>query len=216
MLISFTSLYKDPQMSLGWDGGHRYYTYILLRKGANTERVESHFPELCEKNINFKYKQIGVSWSLFLQPLNKIHLFSDYDEDIFTKGSLNSIIILLTITFFILSIACINFINLTTATSLRRAKEVGIRKVVGARRREIIFQFITETVRNQTEILKSEFLTIPGVESVGASSSVLGQGFTMNGYFPEGLKEPIMMKKKLVIFLGLPQCWHCLLPDSDY
>lgn len=146
MLISFSSLYKDPQMHLGWDGGHNYYTYILLKEKAEISQVEDRLPPILEKNINYKYKQFGDTWSLLFQPLKKVHMFSDLSSDIYTRGNLRFVFILLTITLFVLFIACINFINLTTAAALSRMKEVGVRKVVGANRSQIIWQFMTETI----------------------------------------------------------------------
>ncbi len=146
MLISFSSLYKDPQMHLGWDGGHNYYTYILLKDKAGIEQLENKLPPILEENINYKYRQYGESWSLLFQPLNQVHMYSDFSSDIHTRGNLRFVFILLTITLFVLFIACINFINLTTAASLSRMKEVGVRKVVGAKRLQIIWQFLTETI----------------------------------------------------------------------
>jgi len=146
MLVSFATLYEDPQMYLGWDGGHNYYTYILLQDNAKIEQVEERLPPVLEKNINEKYRQFGASWSLLFQPLKRVHMFSDFDADISTRGNLRFVFILLTITLFVLFIACINFINLTTAAALSRMKEVGVRKVVGATRGKIIGQFMTETV----------------------------------------------------------------------
>ncbi len=145
VLISFASLYKDPQMFLDWNGGMNYFTYVLLKKGSDPVQVDKKLNALAEKYINADLRPIGVSWSLFLQPLLKIHLHSNFN-DIFTQGSMNHILILFTISMFILAIACFNFINLTTASSLRRAKEVGVRKVAGAASRSIIAQFITETM----------------------------------------------------------------------
>lgn len=146
VLISFSSLYQDPQMHLGWNGGHDYYTYILLKEKAELLQVEERLAPILEKNINYLYRQFGDTWSLLFQPLVKAHLFSDFDWDISTRGNLKFIFILFTITIFVLFIACINFINLTTAAALSRMKEVGIRKVVGASRSQIIWQFLTETI----------------------------------------------------------------------
>jgi len=342
MLISFSSLYNDPQMYLGWDGGHNYYTYILLKDRSKISHVEERLAPILEENINYKYKQFGDTWSLLFQPLKKVHMFSDLSSDIYTRGNLKFVFILFTITLFVLFIACINFINMTTAAALSRMKEVGVRKVVGANRTQIIWQFLTETIiltfislilaffiieivqtflpsilndpflveqiniynssflqisavmifallfvgvvagsypamymskiqivrvlkghlsvtksklvfrsllivfqftisaililctliivtqvnyllkqdlgfnpdkkliislssessSESYEILKSSFNSIAGVKSVGASSNIPGQGYTRNGYLPEGLKEPIMI--------------HALDVDYDY
>ncbi|MCJ7579474.1 MAG: hypothetical protein MUP98_02950 [Candidatus Aminicenantes bacterium] len=80
------------------------------------------------------------------QPLQNIHLHSDWDNELEPQGSFNTLIIFSAIAFLILIVACINFINLTTARSAQRANEVGVRKVVGASRRELIQQFLFESI----------------------------------------------------------------------
>lgn len=165
MLVSFSSLYKDPQMYLGWDGGHDYYTYILLKDKAVLEQIENRLPPILEENINYKYKQFGDSWSLLFQPLKQVHMYSDFNSDIYTRGNLRFVFILLTITLFVLFIACINFINLTTAAALSRMKEVGIRKVAGATRGMIIGQFMIETILLSMASLILAFFIIEIVQS---------------------------------------------------
>ena len=290
-----------------------------------------------EKHINFKYREFGIILSLYLEPLTEAHLFSRAEYDLETKGSLKEIYIYSAIALFILLIACFNFMNLSTAKSSQRAREVGLRKVVGSSRAQIIMQFMGEAVfistlslilalllveivqpvfnqltynqlslyhssnlpflpvliiiailvgtfagsypafylsgfqplkvlkgeflrvggksifrsflvvfqffisavlitvtivlfsqirfvtnkssgfekeniiiiplnsedaRLNYEILKTEFLKIPDVIAIGASSEVPGNGFTQNGYTPEGLEDPIMI--------------HALDVDYDY
>lgn len=144
-LISFTTLYQDPNMHLGWNGGHSYCNYILLQKGAKQEQAEERFPHILEKNINYLFEGTSNKWSLILQPLRQAHLGSSFDWDLETVGNINELIIIVSITLVVLIIACINFINLTTASSLMRMKEIGVRKVSGATRSQIIGQFISET-----------------------------------------------------------------------
>ena len=144
-LISFTTLYKMPNMFLGWDGGHSYYTYIKLNQNASIQQLYGKLPSFMEKHINYKYRQFGSVLSLIFEPLEKIHLYSKVSGDLPTSGNLNQIYILSGIAIFILLIACINFINLSTAMSIKRAKEVGLRKVVGATKGKIITQFLGES-----------------------------------------------------------------------
>jgi putative ABC transport system permease protein len=165
VLISFMSLYEDPHVYLGWNGGHSYCNYVLLKENTSIAQFETQLPSILNKHINDMLKPYGVEWSLIFQPLTKVHLFSDYDADIETKGNLNFIIILFSITLIILFLACFNFINLSTAASLSRMKEVGVRKVMGAERKQIIQQFLTETFILTVVALVLSFLIVEVVET---------------------------------------------------
>lgn len=146
LLVSFTSLYEDEHMYLGWNGGWNYSTYLLLSEGADIEIIERQMAGIADENINRQMKDIGVSWNFFLQPLLKVHLNTNVNWDIETKGSWTRLLLFTAVTFIILLIACINFINLTTASSFTRMQEVGVRKVSGASRMQLIFQFLTESM----------------------------------------------------------------------
>jgi putative ABC transport system permease protein len=145
-LVSFSSLYLNPNYYLDWDGGYNYLSYVKLAPGADIAALKAKFPAFMEKNINYKYRQFGFIMSLDLQLLERIHLFSKKDTGIEEAGDLQGLYIFSSIAIFILLIACINFMNLTTARSLSRAREIGLRKVSGATRRSIIFQFLFETL----------------------------------------------------------------------
>jgi putative ABC transport system permease protein len=144
-LISFATLYEMPNMYLGVDGGHRYYTYVKLHKETSIERMSERLPAFMEEKINYKYREYGLVLSLIFEPLEKIHLYSEVSGPLKTRGDLEKIYTLSSIALFILLIACINFINLSTARSIKRAKEVGVRKVVGATKSKLILQFLGES-----------------------------------------------------------------------
>lgn len=133
------------------------YTYLLIENRAQARTVEAKIPDLLRQHAAGQIQaRMGVSYDdyiaagngyeYFLQPLTSIHLHSHLNNELDTNGNINYVIILISVALFILIIASINFINLSTARSSERAKEVGIRKVVGSERSRLIGQFITESV----------------------------------------------------------------------
>lgn len=145
-LISFSSLYQMENVALGWDGGWNYSAYVLLARGKTPLDMQARFEDFMEEHINYKYRQHGFVLSLILQPLADIHLYSGRDYNLEGKGRLTNLYAFSSIALFILLIACFNFMNLSTARAVKRAREVGIRKLVGASRPAIIRQFIGESV----------------------------------------------------------------------
>jgi putative ABC transport system permease protein len=125
--------------SVGWDS---QYLYVKLAKGVNPARLESTFPDFIDKNLDF-WK--STTFKMFLQPLLSIHLRSNIGRELEANGSLSRVYTFSVIAVFILVIGCVNYMNLTTARSLRRAKEVGMRKVLGAKRPDLLGQFLTES-----------------------------------------------------------------------
>ena len=132
------------------------YTYILLNKNSSQKSIEAKFPGIIEKyasgNIEEQfaqtYKQFqanGNGYHYYLQPLKKIHLVSNLERELRPNGSMRAVYIFSIVAVFILLIACINFINLSTARSAERAKEVGIRKTFGSEKRTLVAQFLTES-----------------------------------------------------------------------
>ncbi|MFP4089027.1 MAG: ABC transporter permease [Cyclobacteriaceae bacterium] len=154
MLRSMSSL--DYSRSEGWFN-NSFITYLLLYKGASVESVSSKLPGLVEKYVGPEIQQFmglsleefqanGNKYGYFLQPLLDIHLHSDLSDEIEPNGDITYIYIFLAIAFFIILLACINFMNLATARSARRAKEVGVRKTLGSLRRHLVRQFLTESI----------------------------------------------------------------------
>ena len=136
---------------------NNFNTYITLKEGNNPENFEAKFPELLEKYIGPQVMQImGISFDeleksgskveYFLMPLTDIHLHSNRIAELEPNGNISYVYIFLAVALFILILACVNFMNLSTAKSADRAKEVGIRKVLGSYRVHLIKQFLTESI----------------------------------------------------------------------
>jgi len=145
-LISFSSLYRDKRLYMDWNGGMQYYHYIELQPGYPVEDMEKKLPDFMYKKINYLYEPLGASINASLQNIRKIHLSSGTSGEMGPVGSKTDMLIYSAIALFILLIACINFMNLTTARATRRAKEVGLRKVMGAAQNNLIRQFLGEAV----------------------------------------------------------------------
>ena len=145
-ILSFATLYKEPGNFMDWNGGEQYITYLQLREDVNPQSLEKKFPAFMWKHINEEYSKVGMRIDASLQPIRDIHLYySDNSGTLRTNIYIFSIVALL-----ILIISCVNYVNLTTAQATARFKEVGVRKVLGAFRSQLIKQFLIETVLTTT------------------------------------------------------------------
>src|SRR5688572_11300713 len=126
---------------------HQFYTYVKLKPGTNVRQLQDKFQAHMKKEIFPTLTQAGSTFLPFFQPLKDIHLQSaDFIYDNAVRGNQTYVKALTIIALFVLVIACFNFVNLATARSFRRAKEIGVRKVIGAERKQLIIQFISETI----------------------------------------------------------------------
>ena len=141
-LISYTSL---PKFIHEYWYKHEAYTYVLLDSPERKAEIEKEFPVMAEK---YKTEEAlkNKTWGVSLIPLADIHLTPQIGYETETKGNRSAMIALIFAAVAILVIAWINYINLTVARSMERAKEVGVRRVVGAFRQQLIYQFLFEAL----------------------------------------------------------------------
>ncbi|NIR49133.1 ABC transporter permease [candidate division KSB1 bacterium] len=135
--INFLKSFKSPEERTGWA-----YIYILLKPNTNAKILESKFRAFIEKHVDAEIADYAF---LPLQRLTDIHLHSDLAREIEPNGNILYIYIFASVAVFIILIACINFMNLATARSLDRAREIGIRKVLGSDRTQLIGYFFCES-----------------------------------------------------------------------
>ena len=138
-VASFSSLgiTKDAEDTY-WDAN--YTTYLLLKNKDNIASLERKFPAFMKKEMAGE----GATVNFHLERFNKIHLYSPYDSFV-PNNSITYIYILAAVALLILIIACFTYVNLSTARSLERAREVGVRKVIGALKNQLFWQFINES-----------------------------------------------------------------------
>ncbi len=145
-------------------GWRDFYNYLLIqpdraaeleRKMNLTDYVADHYP---------RYRELGIDIQLHLQPVTDIHLHSDLSLEMEANGNAQSVNLLLIIGLFILIMAWVNYINLTTAKAVTRAKEVGVRKTIGAGRKDLIYQFLTQSLVLNGMALILSFILVEAIQ----------------------------------------------------
>jgi putative ABC transport system permease protein len=168
------------------------HTYLLLQKGASTSELESKLPAFIESFLYPVIKEYtpmldqipggpdSMKFKLYLQPLTQIHLHSHLSAELSSNYDIRYIYILSVIALFVLITSCINFTNLTTAFSSRRFREIGMRKVLGAKRSQLIGQFVVESV---VMAFISAILALIIIELLNPLfSSLLGENLSRQAY----------------------------------
>ena len=153
VLVSFSTLndstiYGRRGLETNW-GNNSFSTYVLAKSPLDIASVESRFPAFLDKHMRDGDgdNPLPSTWTtLFVQKVTDIHLRSHLDSEEETNGNINNVYMMSIIGLFIVLIACFNFVNLSTARASKRAKEVGLRKVVGAFRNQLVGQYLSESV----------------------------------------------------------------------
>ncbi|MCJ8211254.1 ABC transporter permease [Mucilaginibacter sp. RS28] len=154
LFLSMETLAESKQTT--WLSNN-FQTYMLLKPGANIKTVESKFSDLINRHSSAELQQFlhmsmsdlekqGNYFRFSVTPLTDIHLKSNRVAEMGENGNIQYVYIFSAIAIFILFIACVNFMNLSTARSANRAREVGVRKVLGSARKDLVFQFLTESI----------------------------------------------------------------------
>ncbi len=190
-------LSEGPPSNDSW-GNIAYHTYIKLRPGIDWKTFEALISHMADPYTQAYFKGRDKAHIYYLQPIREIHLHSDIRREFEQPGNPSTLNILAFVAVLIFFIACLNFINLTTARSSRRSKEVGVRKTIGAQRIQLIFQFIGESV----------FLLIIAMSAalVLAAAAVPHFNFLAGTAFsPTTLLQPGVLLKlfSLMIFAGI-------------
>lgn len=146
-LLSFQNIMQNGQYKNdnGW-GWYNFVTYVELQDGADPKEVEKKLPAFIEKYQGKDLAQSNSKQVLTFQPIRDIHLTPGFNNESSSTMSVNTIYFFIVISIFILAIAWVNYINLSTARAIERAREVGIKKAIGAFRTQLITQFIFESV----------------------------------------------------------------------
>ena len=129
-----------------WATNSIFHTYLKLKEGSDASAFENKLQDFLNRNGGEEFKAAGFEKRLFIQPVEDIYLHSDYGYEVAANGNIKHLYIFASIAAFVLLIACINFMNLSTARSEKRAKEVGIRKVNGTNRSSLVGQFLGESL----------------------------------------------------------------------
>ena len=181
-----------------------YFNYLVLAEGTNVSEFESKLPAIVKKYMAPQVAQIGITFEklmengneigFYVQPLKDIHLYSDFStqSELEAGGDMKSVYIFGAVAIFMLLIACINFMNLSTAGATKRNKEVGVKKVLGSQRNQLVQQFLTES------FISTALAMIVAAMLVGLTLPIFNQ---LSG---KALEVSFLLNPKVLLaFLGL-------------
>jgi putative ABC transport system permease protein len=196
MLVSLTPFLQS--MDAQFWGGFNNFTYVLLKPGTDAKAFEKKLLPYYDKYMASIFAQFNVKAQYGVQPITYIHLKSNLQGEPEETGSMSYVWIFGAVAFFMLLIACINYMNLTTARSARRAKEIGIRKVTGSSKKQLVLQFLSESLLTSLMSVLLSVLLVFLFMSV--FNTISGKAFTM-----KTLLQPsnILLLLCIVLFTGL-------------
>ncbi len=166
-----------------------FLTYLLVKNGSDEKKLEQKFPDFIQRHLGEQLKQMGKQRNYFLTPISDIYLSGISKASTTAGGSKTALFILGSIAVLTLLIACINFMNLSTANSAKRASEVGVRKVLGAQRQSLLRQFLGESLLMaaiaMVFALLFTVLLLPVFEQVSGKTLLISgpQKLTLGGLF---------------------------------
>ncbi|MDP4252140.1 MAG: ABC transporter permease, partial [Bacteroidota bacterium] len=181
ILISYSTLYHRGNANYWYENNwnqKNFYNYILLRAGTDAKELQAKLPAFISRHIPGE-KENHKESRMVLEPLTKIHLASSRMDEPEETGNEKAVTFLIIIAIFIITIAWVNYINLSIATALNRAKEIGIRKVLGSRRIQLIKQFLAEAFTLNMLAMIIAFIIIYAFQPL--LSRFFGSNFPLSG-----------------------------------
>ena len=205
VMVSFntlkdTAIYGEENLMRNW-GNNSFYTYLLLPDKYDPGKLESQFNAFQNRHIPREGRYQASDYSvLSLRKLTDIHLRSHTDSEIEINGDMKRVYIFSAIALFILLIACINYMNLSSARSMLRAKEIGVRKTAGAHKKELVAQFLWESIF--IAWIAAVFAIIIALIALPWLNRLSGQELSINGLLQWKILVPIAILPFLVGLLS--------------
>ena len=198
MLISMSTALRGNQGGQDNWGSFNNFTYVLLRPGTSVQALNKKLADVNKKFVEPIFNQFNIKMRYDLQEITSIHLHSKLQFEPEELGSMSYIWIFSSVAFFMLLIACINYMNLTTARSARRAKEIGIRKVTGSSKRQLVLQFLSESLLTSLVAVLLSVLLVWLLLSM--FNSISGKTFTIDTLLQS---SNVLLLLGIVLFTGL-------------